>query len=213
MTVTTNKTLITQTSIDLNFNDSQKAIVSSQANALFDRQKQAAEYVAGNYSIVMQLTANKNMLNNLISDLTIQYQKDQSTQKSIGLQLNKAIENKTKIDSAIANLNGFMITLRDQIIASKSKIDNLKVQQQNITGQIKIVASNNDQITFELNNIQKQFDSANSALSSNNNKCDSLNTDFLQANKSLSIYTSQMGLIDLQVTKSLADINNKQATV
>lgn len=76
MTVTTNNTLITQTSIDLNFNDNQKAIVSSEANALFDRQKQAAEYVAGNYSIVMQLTANKNMLNNLISDLTIQYQKD-----------------------------------------------------------------------------------------------------------------------------------------
>lgn len=127
--------------------------------------------------------------------------------------MNKAIENKTKIDSAIANLNGFMLTLRDQIVSSKSKIDNLKIQQQNLTSEIKLVAINNDQVTLELNNIQKQFESANGALSSNNNKCDSLNTDFLQANKTLSIYTSQMGLMDLQVTKSLADINSKQATV
>ena len=58
------QSIVAQSSINLNFNDSQKSTVSTdQANALFLQQKQASEYVAGNYSIVMQITANKNMIN------------------------------------------------------------------------------------------------------------------------------------------------------
>lgn len=72
----TPQTLVSK-SINLNFNDSQKSTVSTdEANALFLRQKLASEYVAGNYSIVLQLAANKNMLNSLIANLTKQYQSD-----------------------------------------------------------------------------------------------------------------------------------------
>ena len=49
-------------------------------------------------------------------------------------ELKYAHDQHNENQKAIANLNGFMITLRDQILASKSKIDNLKLQQQNLTG-------------------------------------------------------------------------------
>ncbi len=77
ISVTVTPQTVVSKSINLNFNDSQKSTVSTdEANALFLQQKQASEYVAGNYSIVLQLSANKNMLNGLIANLTKQYQSE-----------------------------------------------------------------------------------------------------------------------------------------
>jgi hypothetical protein len=46
--------------------------------------------VAGNYSIVLQLAANKDMLNSLITNITKTYQTDEEDMKSTSLQLNAA---------------------------------------------------------------------------------------------------------------------------
>jgi hypothetical protein len=95
---TSSQTLVSQNYINLNFNDSQKSTVSTaEANTLFAKQKLATEYVASNYSTVLQLIANKNQLNSLISNITKVYQNDEEYQKQIRVDLNAASVNKSKI--------------------------------------------------------------------------------------------------------------------
>lgn len=129
--------LVTQSSsINLNFNDTQKSTVATeQAEALFLKQKLASEYVAGNYSIVMQISANKNMINELIANLTAAYQKDDETAKSLALQLTAASTNKTKIESALSNVNSYLATLKTQMASSSSKLSQLQAQKQSLSGQ------------------------------------------------------------------------------
>lgn len=63
---------------------------NANSKAIFDAQTQAANYVAGNYTVWQQVTANKNMMASLIANITAQLQNDTATQQNISNQIKSA---------------------------------------------------------------------------------------------------------------------------
>jgi hypothetical protein len=174
------QTIVSQNSINLNFNNSQKSTVSTaEATLLFAAQKQASEWVAGNYSVVLQLTADKNSLNSLISSLTQQYQQDQQAQKTAADELNAAANNKSKIDSAISNLNALLNNIASQMSASTAKLAQLQTQKQALIIQASQTQSTSQQISQTIINITSQIQSTNASLTANSKTCDSFSSSLL----------------------------------
>lgn len=97
---------------------------------MFRRQKQATEWVKGNYTIVQQITANKNMANALIQQITKQYQADRQRQEDIRTKLERVSINKTKIESAVANLNEKMTGLDAEIETTQGQRTTLMTRKE-----------------------------------------------------------------------------------
>lgn len=145
--------------------------------------------------------------------MTDQYQKDQEIQKNAAIDLNIATTNKSKIDSAIGNLNVLLTNLQNQISASSAKLNQLQTQKQNLTNQASQTQLNSQQITQNIQTITNQIQATNISLTNNAKTCETYNSNLLQANQTLSIYNIQLGLVTQQISSTADDVINKKAVV
>ncbi len=86
------------------------------------------------------------MLNGLIANLTKQYQVDDEIHKSMEIKVKAASENKSKIESAISNINNYLGTLKQQITDSNSRMTQIQGQRQVLQSQRNLTSANLQQV-------------------------------------------------------------------
>lgn len=169
--------------------------------------------MASNYSVVQQLTANKNFANELIVNITRNYQTDQESQKQVYYDLDVAVKNKSKIESAITNLKTFLADVNNQITASLTRIGSIKDRKTALLGQKDLSGADTQQIQQTIVSINSQINSTSASILDNGKQCDALNSNLVETNKSINILNLQASLAGQQLELANKDVVARQATV
>ena len=142
-----------------------------EVETLFLEQKRAAEWVKGNYTIIQQITANKNMANTLIQKITTQYQLDKQQQEGVYAQLEKVSLNKSKIESAISNLNTKMSNINQNIITVEGHQENLYTSREEVIHTQRETENNIAGLEQELLKVKGDITMKNGSLGDSQLRC------------------------------------------